>query len=50
MVKVIKNNKSFTYINKKGFEIIDEIQLSILGKHIESIDKIFSLSNLLFFS
>jgi len=48
-ILIVKNNKSFTYVNKKGFEIIDEIQLSILGKHIESIDKIFSLSNLLFF-
>ena len=49
-ILIVKNNKSFTYVNKKGFEIIDEIQLSILGKHIESIDKIFSLSNLLFLS
>ena len=49
-ILIVKNNKSFNYNNKKGFEIIEEIQLSNLVKHIESIDNIFSLSNLLFLS
>lgn len=49
-ILIVKNNKSLTYINKKGFEIIDEIQLSILGKYIQGISDIFSLPNLLFLS
>ncbi len=47
---IAKKNKSFTFINKKGFEIIDEIQLSILSKYVERIGNLLSLSNLLFLS
>lgn len=41
LILLVKDKKIISYVNNKGFEIIDEIQYDVLGMYIERLGDIF---------
>lgn len=40
-ILIVKDKRSVSYVNNKGFEIIDEIQYDVLRMYIEKLGDIF---------
>jgi len=40
-ILIVKDKRSVSYVNNKGFEIIDEIQYDVLRMYIEKLSDIF---------
>ena len=40
-ILIVKDKKNISYVNNKGFEIIDEIQHDVLGMYIERLGDVF---------